>query len=130
MIKIVSKKQLREFGYLIGIGFPLILGLIIPTLTGHGFREWSLWIGIPALLLGIFQPRLLLYPYKAWMALGLILGWINSRIILGLVFLIILLPIAFFMKCGGYDPLRQKPVKGNSYRERKKAEKINLTRIF
>ena len=82
----ISKKQLREFGFLIGFGFPILIGWIIPAVGGHAFRGWTLWIAIPFLIIGILKPRLLFYPYKGWMALGLALGWINSRIILLLVF--------------------------------------------
>ena len=126
----ISKKQLRQFGFLIGFGFPIIIGWLIPTITGHLFRSWSLWIGCPALILGILKPMLLSYPYKGWMALGLALGWINSKLILGLVYLIILQPIAIFMKIFGYDPLKKKKTNQKSYREIKKDENFDLTRIF
>ena len=127
----ISKKQLQEFGLLIGFGFPLIIGWIIPSIIGHFFRMWTLWISIPFLIIGILKPRLLFYPYKAWMAIGLALGWINSRIILGLIFLLVLQPISLIMKIFGYDPLRKKS-KGNeiSYRESKKGYEVNLNRIF
>ncbi len=42
------------------------------------------------------------------MKIGHVLGWVNSRLVLGLVFLIVLIPISFFMKLFGYDPLRKK----------------------
>ncbi len=126
----ISKKQLREFGFLIGFGFPILLGWIIPVVGGHSFRGWTLWIGIPSLILGILKPGLLFYPYKAWMKLGLSLGWINSRLILGLVFLLVLQPIALTMKIFGYDPLRSKKSTEKTYREKKDSHKINLTRIF
>ena len=128
----ISKKQLREFGFLIGLGIPIVIGWGIPAISGHMFRTWTLWIGIPSLLLGVLKPFLLYYPYKGWMTLGHALGWVNSRIVLGLVFLIVLQPIAFIMKVFGYDPLRQsqKERKNMSYRELKKNHKIDLTRIF
>ena len=128
----IAKKQLREFGFLIGFGFPILIGLIIPALGGHAFRGWTLWIAIPFLIIGILKPRLLFYPYKGWMALGLALGWINSRLILGLVFLLVLQPIALIMKFVGHDPLRQsqRERKKISFREIKTNHKINLTRIF
>lgn len=125
-----SKKQLRQFGFLIGLGFPIIIGWIIPSLGGHLFRLWTLWLGIPSILIGIFKPRLLFYPYNFWMSLGLALGYVNSYIILGLVFIFVLLPIALIMRCFGYDPLREKQKNRNSYRETKKDQKIDLTRIF
>ena len=126
----IAKKQLREFGFLIGFGFPILIGWIIPAVGGHAFRGWTLWISIPFLITGILKPRLLFYPYKGWMALGLALGWINSRIILGLVFLLVLQPIALIMKFVGYDPLKIKKSNERSYRENKSNHKIDLTRIF
>ena len=126
----ISKKQLREFGVLIGLCFPLIIGLLIPILFGHNFRFWTLYIGIPTFILGIIKPSYLLYLYKGWMSLGHILGWINSRLILGLIFIFILQPIAYLMRIFGYDPLRVKINKNKSYREIKKNNPIDLTRIF
>ena len=126
----ISKKQLREFGLLIGFGFPFFIGWLIPFLTGHDFRSWTLWIGLPNLLIGIIKPYLLYYPYKLWMKLGLILGWFNSRLILIIIFIFVVIPIAFIMRIFGYDPLRLKQEKTNSYRELRKISKIDLTRIF
>ena len=42
----IAKKQLREFGFLIGFGLPISIGWIIPSLGGHGFRGWTLWVAI------------------------------------------------------------------------------------
>ncbi len=126
----ISKKQLREFGYLIGMGFPIVVGWVIPVLNGHQFRIWTLWIAIPFFIIGILKPRLLSPPYRAWMILGLALGWINSRIILGIIFFLVLQPIAIFMKVIGYDPLKIKKSNEDSYRQNKMNHKVNLTRIF
>ena len=126
----MDKRQLREFGLLIGFGFPVLIGWFIPALIGHAFRIWTLWIAFPCLIIGILKPRLLLYPYKGWMALGLALGWINSRIILGLVFFFVLQPLALIMKFVGYDPLKTKKRNKISYRENKSNHKVNLTKIF
>ena len=130
MKEIISKKQLREFGLLIGFGFPLLIGWLIPALMGHEFRAWTLWVGFTGLLFGINSPRLLYYPYKFWIKLGLTLGWVNSRIILSLAYIIVLLPIAFVMRLIGYDPLRTKVKEVKTYRENRKNHKTDLTRIF
>ena len=130
MKEIISKKELREFGLLIGFGFPLLIGWLIPALTGHGFREWTLWVGFLGLIIGLTSPRLLYYPYKGWMALGHTLGWINSHIILGLVFILVLLPISFVMRLIGYDPLRTKLKEEKTYRENRINHKTDLTHIF
>ena len=126
----ISQRQLRQFGFLIGIGFPVIIGWIVPAISGHLFRFWSLWIGVPLFILGILRPRLLFYPYQAWMKIGLALGWINSHIVLGLVFLLVLQPISFIMKLFGYDPLKKKKKDVLTFREVKENHKVDLTKIF
>ena len=127
----ISPRKLREFGLLIGIGFPIIIGWFLPVIGGEHFRIWTLYIGVPALILGILRPNSLIYPYKKWILIGHILGWINSRIILGLVFIAVLQPIAIVMKIFfGYDPLKKRKEDKSTYREIRSTEKIDLTRIF
>ena len=126
-----SKKQLKEFGYLIGFGFPILIGWLLPAIFGHGFRAWTLWVGIPGLILGLIAPGLLRQPYRLWMALGHALGWVNSHVILGLVFIVVLQPIAYLMRVFGHDPLRRKKQHGNhSYREERKTLEVDFNRIF
>ena len=126
----IPQKTLREFGFLIGFTFPVLIGWLLPLIGGHSFRTWTLFISVPSIVLAFTKPILLLYPYRAWMKLGHILGWVNSRIILGLVFLIVLQPIAFIMRILGHDPLRTKKFAQESYREIKTNHKVNLNKIF
>ena len=130
MKKYIPKKILREFGILITFVFPFLIGWLLPLLGGHSFRTWTLWISFPAFTLAILRPSLLLYPYRAWMKIGYILGWVNSRIILGLVFLIVLQPIALIMRTFGYDPLRTKKLAQKTYREIKTNQNVDLKKIF
>ena len=126
----IPQKTLREFGFLIGFIFPFLIGWILPLIGGHSFRTWTLFISIPSIILALAKPVLLLYPYRAWIKLGNILGWLNSRIILGLVFLIVLQPIALIMRIFGHNPLKTKKLVQKSYREEKTNQKINLKKIF
>ena len=126
----ISLIKLRNFSYISGIGIPLVIGWILPKLTGHEFRLWTLFIGIALLIIGSFKPNKLLYPYKVWMKIGYFLGWFNSRIILSLIFFLILQPIALIMKLTGYDPLRLGKKYYKTFKEYKKDIKVDLTRIF
>ena len=126
----ISKKILKEFGLIVGFSFPILIGLILPVLSGHTFRIWTLFIGLPLIFLSILIPSSLLYFYKAWMQLGYILGWLNSRLILGLVFIFVLQPIALIMKIIGHDPLRLKRMNQTSYKVHKKDLQIDLKKIF
>ncbi len=130
MKSFISNKQLREFGLLIGFGFPIFIGFLLPLIAGHKFRLWTVFLGIPFLTIGTLKPYLLYYPYKGWMKLGECLGWINSRLILGFIFIVIVQTIAVFMKLFNYDPLKKKFNSEKSYREFKNSKEIDLTRIF
>ena len=125
-----SKKQLREFGILLGIVFPVVFGWLIPALKGHHAPVWPFVIGIPSLTLGLVAPQWLHWPYQGWMKLGHFLGLINSHLILGAVFVFVLQPISYVMRSTGYDPLKRKRTGLDSYREQSKQKIVDLTRIF
>ena len=129
-MKTTSKKKLRDFGLIIGFFSTLILGWIIPAISGNSFRPFILLFAIPLVFLACFKPRLLFYPYIYWMHIGNILGKFNSFLILGFIFFIVLQPLAIIMKIRSYDPLKIKKKNQNSYRESKKNFKIDLKRIF
>ena len=114
MSKNLTKRQLREFGLIMGIGIPSIIGFIIPYLMGHNLRLWAFYIGITFLIFSIFKPYKLSFFYQKWISLGNLLGWLNSKIILGIIFFTILIPISFLMKIFGYDPLNLKKLSESS----------------
>ena len=64
------------------------------------------------------------------MKIGDILGWVNSRIILGLVYLLVLIPISLIMRAFGYDPLQIKNKKQKKYKKNKRKHRLDLKRIF
>ncbi len=125
-----SKRQLREFGLLIGIGVPVLLGLV-PGILGHGFRVWTLWVGGSVLVFTFLAPNYLYWSYIIWMKLGTLLGWINNKLLLVLVYVVMLLPISFLMRLFGYDPLKIKISKDiKTYRVFLVQRQINFKRIF
>ena len=64
------------------------------------------------------------------MKFGDILGWINSRIILGVIFLFVLIPISILMKIVGHDPLKKRRLLSKTYLENNKNHVIDLEKIF
>ena len=130
MKKKLRIRKLREFAFFMSLALPLFVGLIYPTLRGHSFNKWTILTAIPFSFLGIFKPILLKKPYIFWINIGNLLGKINGFIVLGFIFIFVLQPIALIMRLFGYDPLRKKRTNKKSYRELKKNNKIDLTRIF
>ena len=125
-----SIKELRKFGIFVGSTIPILIGWFIPFINGHSFAKWTLFIGLPLIIIGILKPKSLSLIYKLWLKLGYFLGFINSHVILGLVFIIILQPIALIMRIFKYDPMRKNRFNKKSYRENIQNKKIDLERIF
>lgn len=96
-------KQLRSFGLLVGSIFVAIGAW--PLLMGQPLRWWALGLGSVLIILGSVVPASLALPYKGWMAVGHVLGWINTRIILGIVFYGLVTPLGLIRRAMGKDPL-------------------------
>ncbi len=125
-----SKKELREFGLVLGFLFPFLIGWLLPFIFDHGIRLWTLFLGLPLIIFGLFFPNYLKFLYKKWMNLGNALSFINSHLILGIIFIFVMQPIALIMKLFRYDPLKTKKEFLKTYREFRKNHKINLEKIF
>lgn len=86
--------------------------------------EWGFWMSAIAaglLAMSLISTHICHWLAKAWMTFGMALGWVNSRIILGLVFIVVLTPVSLLYRLVKGDVLNIKPQKRNSiYVERRK----------
>ncbi len=77
-----NKKELREFGFITGAIAAVLFGLLLPWLFDHELPRWP-WIVAGILWVwALLLPTTLLPVYRGWIAIGHVLGWINTRIIL------------------------------------------------
>ena len=126
-----TKQQLRHFGLMLGLFLPLVFSLIWPWLHHTASPTWPIVLGSLFIAMGLIAPKQLQQPYKLWMLLGHGLGWVNSHLILGLIYLVVLQPIAITMRLLGHDPLRQELMPDlESYRENCEDKTVNLNRPF
>ena len=106
-------KQERQFGLVFAIFFTLVAFWPLWPLHAPGLG-W-LAAALVSLVLGVFFPRPLAPLNRAWLAIGHVLGWINSKIILGFVFYAIVTPTAMLMKVLGRDLLSRRLRHNGSY---------------
>ena len=99
-----SSKQLRSFGLMVGGVFALI-GLWPVLLYQADPRWWSLMLAAAFIVPAALYPQALRRVHKWWMALGHVLGWVNTRIILGLIFYGVVTPIGAIRRLLGKDPM-------------------------
>ena len=100
-----GRRAIRSFGLLVG-GVLIVLGVVFRE---HSEAGLALIAGGAALLvLGPVAPRLLTLPYKAWMALALVLGYVMTRVLLTAVYVLIVTPLGIAMRLSGRDPMQRK----------------------
>jgi saxitoxin biosynthesis operon SxtJ-like protein len=100
-------KQLRSFGFTVGGIFALISFWPV-VVRAEDPRWWALLIAACLLVPAVVFPRSLVWVHKGWMAIGHVMGWINTRIILGVVFYLIVTPIGILRRWLGKDPMGRK----------------------
>jgi hypothetical protein len=103
----VTPKQLRSFGFMVG-GIFAIIGLWPMLWRGEEVRVWAMVVAGLLLLPAAVYPQSLRWPYRGWMAVGQVLGWVNTRIILGVIFYGLFTPMGVIMRWAGRDQLRLK----------------------
>ena len=97
--KFNDKKEWRKFG----IGLGIIFGIIatIQLLKGHSVYPYFYGAGSTVLLAGFVAPILIKPLFIGFSYLGLVLGWISTRVILMLVFFLLLTPISLLLRMTG-----------------------------
>lgn len=106
MDHVATHKELRQFGWLVG-GVFTVIGLWPLVFRSEPLRLWAICLGGILIVLGTILPQVLAPIYKGWMWVGLVLGWINTRILLGLVFYGLVTPIGIIFRLMGKDTMRQ-----------------------
>jgi hypothetical protein len=107
-------KVYRHFGLLVG-GIFVAIGLWPLLLRAQPVRLIPLLVGAALAALAAVAPRTLKPAFRMWMALGAVLGWINTRVILAFAFYVIFTPLGLVLRLCGKDPIR-RVVQDDSYR--------------
>ncbi|HZW38403.1 MAG TPA: SxtJ family membrane protein [Ignavibacteriaceae bacterium] len=127
-----TDKDLRKFGFTIGIFLIIVAGIIY--LWKGNLNYYLLLIAFLLIIPALLFPMILKPLNRVWMGLGIVLGWFTSRIILTLLFFLVITPIAFIVKILGKDFLNLKYEKNSSSywikKEVKENSKIEYERQF
>ena len=96
----------RGFGLVFTAFFVLIACL--PLLHGQTPRWTLLGLAAVFLLLALLRPSLLAPLNRLWMRFGALLHQFMNPVIMGLMFFLIITPMALAMRLAGKDPLHRK----------------------
>ncbi len=118
----------RSFGIVFCIVF-LIIALYPLTNLGE-IKIWALIISICFFILGLIKSTLLSPLNKLWFKFGIFLGKIISPLVMGLIFFLVVTPIAILMRLLGKDLLNLKFSNNNTYWIEKNEPKSKMKNQF
>jgi hypothetical protein len=138
MLKLANREDipaLKEFARSMMWAFPLIFMGLLPWLFDAAVPWWPVALSGVLMVLYVLYPPGLYYPYRVWMAIASVLGWINTRLVLGMAFYCLLMPMGLFMRSIGklqYTTKHDSPANGKSYwiKRTDKLDKDNLENPF
>ncbi len=127
-------KQEKQFALMMSWAVPLFFFVLLPWFFSFNRHAWPIVVSGLFLVLYFILPQWISYPYRLWMFISVIMGWVNTRIILGLTYYVMILPMGLVLKMLGklhYQPDIDK--QRQSYyilTETKKIDKDDLERPF
>ena len=105
----------RNFGFL----FAGVFALLSAYAGYHGANVTTVygWLiaGVVVGLVAIIAPGALTPFNKAWMKLGDLMGKVVSPLVLGIIFFVLITPVALITRLFGRDELRLKKTDASSY---------------
>ena len=94
----------RSFALTFSVVFALLS--LAPLLHRRPVRLWASGVAAAFLILAIARPSVLHGANRAWMRLGALMSRVVSPIVMGLMFYLIITPMAFALRLFGADLLR------------------------
>ena len=103
----LDRKGLREFGLSTGAAVVVIFGLFFPWLLERDWPAWPWIIAAAFWSLALIKPLWLRPVYRGWMRFGLLASRVMTPLVLGIVFFVMIAPMAMVMRFVGKDPMRR-----------------------
>ena len=128
----LDRKGLREFGLTFGAAIVVLFGLFFPWLLERGWPTWPWVVAAAFWSLALIYPLSLRWIYRGWMRFGLLASRVMTPLVLGIVFFVMISPMALVRRLMGKDSL-QRTIDPNqkSYRVKSaKSPKEKLERPF
>lgn len=95
----------RSFGLVFATVFAII-GLW-PLMSGGPIRDWAMIVAGVLVVISFAIPSILTWPNRLWTRFGLLLHRVTNPIILGILFLLVFVPMALWLRIARRQPIRR-----------------------
>lgn len=92
--------------------------------------DWILLIGLGFGAIGLFIKPLAKWIDWGWRKFSEGLGWVMSRVVMGVIYILVLVPIAFLAQRSRKDPLMLKQQETYWHKREKKFEREDLEKMW
>jgi len=96
----------REFAFVVAV-LAALIGLA-PLTHGESPRFTALGVTIILLLIGLFAPRIVSVPARAWLALSALLNRTVSAVVLAIIYLVVITPTGVYRRISRKDALQRR----------------------
>ena len=103
----LDRKGLRSFGLTTGAVFVVVFGVFFPWILEKNWPLWPWIVAAPLWVLALIHPPALRLIYIGWMHFGLLASRVMTPLILGIVFFLVISPMALVRRHLGRDPLQR-----------------------
>lgn len=99
---------LRRFAFTTAAILVVLFGLALPWLFGFAYPWWPWAIAAVLVAWGAAAPATLRPLYRGWMRFGLVMNRVMTPLVLGIVYYLVITPMAAAMRLKGRDPMARK----------------------
>jgi len=96
----------REFAFV--FAFLAVLIGLAPLVRGGSPRFIALGVTIIFLVVGLFAPRIVSVPARAWLALAALLNRTISAVVMAIIYLVVITPMGLYRRISGKDTLQRR----------------------
>jgi Kef-type K+ transport system membrane component KefB len=132
LIAELDRSGLRHFGLTTGAIVAGLFGIFFPWLLNAGFVLWPWLLFALLAVVGLLAPMSLQPVYRGWMRFGLVMSRFTTPLVMGLVFFLVISPVALVIKFTRKDPMKRSLSENlTSYRiETRKPPRENIERPY